>query len=93
MTWQAHGALQILRAAYAATYRQMLAINHQLEAYRHPGQIFEHPKERAAHLELIRQEGCARGQARQRAKKLGMIKGWPFSADPINLYQGRIAPL
>ena len=34
MTWQAHGdALQIWRAAYAAAYREMLAINHQLEAY------------------------------------------------------------
>ena len=40
-----------------------------------PDTIFEHPKKRAAHLELIQQEGCARGQARQRAKKLGMIKG------------------
>jgi len=30
VTWQAHGSLQILRAAYAAAFRQMLAINHQL---------------------------------------------------------------
>jgi hypothetical protein len=87
----AHGALQILCAAYAAAYRQILAINHQLEAYTGtPDTIFEHPKEGAAHLELIQQERCARGQARQRAKKLEMIKGCPFSADPINLYQGRI---
>ena len=44
MTWQAHGALQILRAAYATAFRQMLAINHQV---RHTGTldtIFEHPK-------------------------------------------------
>ena len=87
VTWQ------ILRAAYAAAYRQMLAINHQLEAFRHPGHDLRASQRESGHLELIQQEGCARGQARQRAKKLGMIKGGPFSADPINLYQGRIEPL
>jgi hypothetical protein len=65
-----HGALQILHAAYAATYRQV-AINHQLEAYRHPG----HDLRASAHLELIQLGGMRQGQARQRAKKLGVIKG------------------
>jgi hypothetical protein len=34
VTWQAHGALQIWRAAYAAAYWEMLAINHQTRRYR-----------------------------------------------------------
>ena len=62
-----HGALQIHLSADVSTV-----------SLRHtgiPDTIFEHPKERAAHLELIQQEGGARGQERQRAKKLGMIKG------------------
>jgi hypothetical protein len=77
VTWQAHGALQILRAAYAATYRQMLAINHKLEAYRRPGHSSSNaPGGRLGNSEEARDD-----------------QGWPFSADPINLYQGRIAPL
>src|SRR5262245_54333332 len=53
-------------------------VSDQFISLRHtgtPDTIFEHPKDRAAHLELIQQEGCAREQGRQRAKKLGMIKG------------------
>ena len=38
VTWQAHGALQILRAAYAAAFRQMLRHTGTLDT------IFEHPK-------------------------------------------------
>jgi hypothetical protein len=98
VTWQAHGALQILRAAYAATYRQMLAINHQLEACARgagtPDTIFEHPEERAAHLELIQHEGGMRqGAGVTTSEEARDDQGWPFSSDPINLYQGKIAPL
>ena len=64
------------RAHCKSTYRP--DVSDQLISLRHtdtPDTIFEHPKERAAHLELIQQEECAREQGRQRAKKLGMIKG------------------
>jgi hypothetical protein len=53
-----HGALQIHLSA---------DVSDQLISLRHtgtPDTIFEHPKERAAHLELIQQEGCAREQGR-----------------------------
>ena len=42
---KAHGALKIWRAAYAAAYREMLAIEDQLEAYaRGAGQMDEIPE-------------------------------------------------
>jgi len=82
-TWQARGALQIWRAAYAAAYREMLVIKDQLEAYAQgagiPDTIFEHPKERAAHLELIEHEGEMReGAGTATGEEARDDEVWPF---------------
>jgi hypothetical protein len=85
---KAQGALQIWRAAYAAAYREMLAIEDQLEAYaRGAGQmdeIPEHPDELERHFEsyTYMKAVCAKvAEARQAAKAAG-DEGRPF-LDPI----------
>ena len=83
-----HGGLQILHAAYAAAYRQV-AINHQLEAYRHTG----HDLRASAHLELIQLGGMRQGAGAATSEEPRGNQGWPFSTVPINLYQGMIALL
>jgi hypothetical protein len=69
--WQAHGALQIWRAAYAAAYREMLAINDHLEAYARGGgqtsEIPEHPDELERRFESY-----------TRAAKAAGDEPWPF---------------
>ena len=93
MTWQAHGALQILSAAYAATYRQMLAINHQLEAYRRPGHDLRTSQRESGASGANLAGGMRQGAGAATREEARDDQGWPFSADPISLYQGRIAHL
>ena len=80
VTWQAHGdALQIWRAAYAAAYREMLAINHQLEAYAASRTRSSSIPKRAAHLELIQHEGGMRqGAGAATSEEARDDQGWPF---------------
>jgi hypothetical protein len=81
---KADGALQIWRAAYAAAYREMLAIKDQLEAYAQgagiPDTIFEHPKEVEQYIKNYAEmkADCAKAaQARQATTAAG-DEPWPF---------------
>jgi hypothetical protein len=81
---KAQGELQIWRAAYAAAYRELLAIKDQLKAYARgagvPDEIFEHPKEAEQRIEsyTYMKAVCAiAAEARQAAKAAG-DEPWPF---------------
>jgi hypothetical protein len=82
--WKAQGALQIWRAAYAAAYREMLAIEDQLEAYAQgagiPDEIFEHPKEVEHLLEsyTTMKVVCAKAAEACQAVKAADDDPWPF---------------
>ena len=59
------GALQILRAAYAAAYRQMFRSTVSLRHTGTPDTIFEHPKERERNLDRRDATGGRRGNERR----------------------------
>jgi hypothetical protein len=81
---KAHGALQIWRAAYAAAYREMLAIEDQLEAYAQGAgqmdEIPEHPDELERYFKsytYMKAVWAIAAEARQGAKAAS-DESWPF---------------